>query len=275
MGNSSPSGRVREEAIALAGRLQHRQVTRDQLRAAGLDDDAIKYRARIRRLHPVFAEVYSLGGPPQTDKETWMAATLTFGPGAKLAANAAVDLYGWLRYPLGGLFVLTPTPRKPREGIIPIHRERPGPSKFIDFIPVTGPEQTVLDCATTVRSDKAYRRIVRQAQVDDTSYASLLAFSEMNRGRRGVSRLRRELADGPSPTRSANEDEVLAIFRSGATPIANHRFAPDLEADLYFPTLGVVIEVDSPLHDGPTAEADDERKDARYRALGLKPYRLR
>lgn len=84
-----------------------------------------------------------------------------------------------------------------------------------------------------------------------------------------------ELAAGPSPTRSANEDEVLEIFRSGVSPIANHRFAPDLEADLYFPALGVVIEVDSPLHDGPTARADDERKDDRYRALGLTPYRLR
>ena len=204
-----------------------------------------------------------------------MAATLTFGPGAQLAASAALDLYGWLRYPLGDLFVLTPTPRKPREGITPIHRSKPGRSKFIDFIPVTGPEQTVLDCATTVRSDKAYRRIVRQAQVDGTSHLSLLAFAEMNRGHRGVERLKRELRDGPSPTRSANEDEVLAIFRSGEAPIPNHRFAPDLEGDLYFPALGVVIEVDSPLHDNPTARADDDAKDERYRALGLRHYRLR
>jgi hypothetical protein len=100
---------------------------------------------------------------------------------------------------------------------------------------------------------------------------SLLAFAAKNSGRRGVSRLRRGLADGPSPTRSANEDEVLEIFRRGGQPLPNHRFAPDL----YFPELGVVIEVDSPLHDGPTAQADDERKDARYRGLGLRAYRLR
>ena len=204
-----------------------------------------------------------------------MAATLTFGPGAQLAASAAVDLYEWLRYPLGDLFVLTPTPRKPREGIVPIHHRRPGPSKYIDLIPVTGPEQTVLDCATTVRGDRAYRRIVRAAQVDDTSHARLLAFAALHAGARGVRRMRKELADGPSPTRSANEDEVLEIFRSGETPIPNHRFAPDLEGDLYFPALGVVIEVDSPLHDSPTARADDDAKDERYRALGLRRYRLR
>jgi hypothetical protein len=164
---------------------------------------------------------------------------------------------------------------KARHGIVPIHHARPGPSKYIDFIPVTGPEQTVLDCASTVKSDKAYHRIVRQAQVDDTTHARLVAFAAMHAGARGIQRMRRELADGPSRTRSANEDEVLEIFRSGETPIPNHRFAPDLEGDLYFPKLGVVIEVDSPIHDGPTAQADDERKDERYRALGLRPYRLR
>ena len=187
-----------------------------------------------------------------------------------LAAGAAADLHGWLRYPLDELFVLTPTPRRPRHGITPLHRTRRGPSKFIDFIPVTGPEQTVLDSASTVRSDKAYRRIVRGAQVDDTTHARLLAFAAINAGARGIRRLRRELADGPSPTRSVNEDEVLEIFRRGGRPFANHRFAPDLEADLYFPELGVVIEVDGPIHDSPTARADDERKDERYRALGLR-----
>lgn len=262
-----------EEAIVAAGRFQHRQVTRAQLRAAGLGDDAIDHRVRDRRLHAVFAEVFSLGGPPQTDKELWMAATLSFG--GRLAASSAANLYGWLRYPLPGLYVATATRRKPRDGIIPLHRPRQGRSKYIDFVPVTGPEQTVLDCAMTVRADKAYRRIVRQAQVDDTSHALLSAFVAMRPGHRGVGRLRRELADGPARTRSANEDEVLAIFRSGETPLTNHRFAADLEADLYFPALGVIIEVDSAIHDSPTAQADDERKDARYRALGLKPYRLR
>ena len=246
-----------------------------QLHAVGWDDSLIGKRVRNGRLHPVFAGVYSLGGPPQTSKEIWMAATLTYGPKSKLAASAAADLYEWLRYPLGDLFVLTPTPRKPREGITTIHRTKPGRSKYIDLLPVTGPEQTVLDCASTVRSDRAYRRIVRAAQIEDTSHARLLAFAAMNAGARGIRRMRRELADGPSPTRSANEDEVLEIFRNGGQPIANHRFAPDLEGDLYFPKLGIVIEVDSALHDGPTAEADDERKDERYRALGLIPYRLR
>lgn len=245
-------------------------VTTAQLRAVGWDGSLVAKRVRQGRLHPVFAEVYSLGGPPQTDKELWTAATLTFGPGAQLAANAAVGLYGWLRFPLGGLFVLTPTPRKPREGIVPLHRERPGRSRFIDRIPVTGPEQTVLDCAATVRSDKAYRRIVRQAQVDDvTSHAKLLVFAARSKGRRGVQRMRKELAAGPSPTRSGFEDDVLEVFRTGGEPIANHVIGGD-ELDLFFPRLNVGIEVQGPSHDNPTARADDEAKRRRLGARGVR-----
>lgn len=82
---------------------------------------------------------------------------------------------------------------------------------------MTTPEQTILDCATTVRNDKAYRRIVRQAQVDGlVSHARLVAFAALNRGRRGVVRMSGELAAGPSPTRSVDEDEVLEIFRTRA-----------------------------------------------------------
>lgn len=116
---------------------------------------------------------------------------------------------------------------------------------------------------------------MRAAQVDDTTHPRLLAFAAMCAGARGIRRLRRELAAGrarpEAPTRTGSSRYSAAAKRR----FPNHRFAPDLEADLYFPALGVVIEVDGPLHDNPTAQADDEAKDARYGALGLKRYRLR
>lgn len=267
--------RVRpEEALARIGRWQHRQVTTAQLREAGWSDRVISARVRAGRLHPVFSGVFSLGGPPQTPKETFMAATLSFGQGTQLAASAAVDLYEWLRYPLGELFVLTPTPRRPRQGITPIHRANPGPSKHIDLIPVTGPEQTVLDAATTIRSDKAYRRVVRASQIDDTTYPRLLAFAAMNKGARGVARLKLELKDGPSRTRSANEDEVLELFRHGGEPIPNHVLDGD-EFDLYFAGVDVAVEVMSGLHANPTAHADDLAKKARAEARGTRVLWIR
>jgi hypothetical protein len=244
-------------------------VTTAQLRAAGIEGSAITYRIQVGRLHPVFDGVYSLGGPPQTDKELWMAATLTFGAGAKLAASAAAELYGWLRYPLNEIHVLTPTPRKGRDGIRTRYTSRPVRWKFIDFIPVTGAEQTVLDCATTVRSDKAYRRIVRQSQIDDTTHAALLSFAAINKGARGVARLKYELAEGPSPTRSANEDDILEVFRRGGEPEPNKTIF-GVEVDLYFARLGVAVEVMSSLHDNPTAYADDVAKKAYLEGKGVR-----
>ncbi|MEJ7891408.1 MAG: DUF559 domain-containing protein [Solirubrobacteraceae bacterium] len=249
-------------------------MTTAQLRAVGWDSSLVHDRVLQARLHPVFAEVYSLGGPPRTDREWWMASVLTFGTGTKLSHSPAVELYGWLRYALRQLHVTTTTKRHPRDGIVPHHRERPVRWRYIDGIPVTSPEQTVLDCATTIRSDKAYRRIVRQAQVDEvTNHARLIAFAALSRGARGVARMKRELADGPSPTRSGFEDDVLDVFRRGGEPEVNADIGGD-EVDLYFPALAVVIEVDGSPHANPTAKADDAVKQARLEARGLQVLRL-
>jgi hypothetical protein len=227
------------------------------------------------RLHPVYAEVYSLGGPPQTDLELWMAATLTYGPMTRLSASAGAELRGWLRYPLREIHVVTLRKRLSRDGITAHHRPRYQRYEIIGGIRTTTVEQTVLDCATVVASDKAYRRIVRQAQVDDlTSHAALLAFATMNKGARGVARLKHELADGPSRTRSATEDEILELFRKGGQPIPN-AIVHGREFDLYFPSLDVAVEVMSGLHDNPTAHADDEAKKLHAEARGTKVLWIR
>lgn len=269
----SGSRRVRpEEQLARWGRYQHRQVTTAQLRAVGWDDDAVAYRVRAGRLHKVFAEVYSLGGPPQTDRERWMAAVLTYGRGTRLSDSSAVELYGWLRYPLGQLHVTTASERRPREGIVPHHRARSTAWRLVDRIPVTSPEQTILDCAATLKSDRLFRRIIRQAQAEKaTSHARLLLLAAQAAGVRGVARLRAELAEGPSPTRSANEDRVLELLRHSGTILPNHEIHGD-EVDLYLPDHNAVIEVQSALHDNPAARKHDEAKQRRLEARGLRVY---
>lgn len=250
-------------------------MTTAQLRAVGWDGADVRYRVRQGRLHPVFGEVYSLGGPPRTDREWWMASVLTYGEGTLLAHATAAELYGWIRYPLGELHVLTPKKRAPRDGIVPHHHGHPVRRRFVDDIPVTGPEHTILDCAATIRSDRLFRRIVRVAQAERaTSHARLLTVCAASAGVRGVARLRAELAEGPSPTRSANEDEVLALLRDPGRILVNHVVGGD-EVDLYLPDRGAVIEVDSVLHDNPAAQRHDAAKAARLEARGLRAYRLR
>ena len=264
-----------EERLARWGLRQHRQVTTAQLRAVGWDADAVGYRVRQGRLHPVFAQVYSLGGPPRRDREWWMAAVLTYGDGTLLAHAAAAELYGWIRYPLGELHVLTRNKRAPRDGITPHHRVGSASWRHLDDIPVTGPEQTILDCAATIGSDKLFRRIVRVAQAEKaTTHARLVLLAARSAGVRGVARLRAELADGPSPTRSANEDEALALLRDPGRILVNHDIDGD-EVDLYLPGRGAVIEVDSELHDNPAAARHDAAKARRLEARGVRVYRLR
>ena len=269
--NYSSSVRVRPgEQLAAWGNRQHRLVTTAQLRAVGWESDDVAYRVKAGRLFPVFAEVYSLGGEPQTDKELWMASVLTYGRGTALGASAAAELYDLLRYPLKELHVVTLRQRRPRDGIVPHAHTSGYPWRFVEGIPVTSPEQTILDCATTVSNDKAYRRIVRQAQVENlTSHAKLLAFAAQNRGARGIARLREELAEGPSRTRSANEDEVLDVFRHGGTPEPNAIVHGD-EVDLWFPKLNIAVEVQSVLHENPTAHADDLAKKDRLEGRGVR-----
>ncbi len=272
----SDSGWVRaDERLARWGLGQHRQVTTAQLRAIGWDGDAVAFRVRQGRLHPVFAGVYSLGGPPRSDREWWMASVLTFGAGTRLSDSAAAELYGWVRYPIGDLHVTTSTEHRPRDGITPHHRTRSTAWRRVEGIPVTGPEQTILDCAATLRNDKLFRRIIRQAQAErTTSHARLVLAAARSTGVRGVARLRRELVDGPSPTRSANEDRVLDLLRHSGTILTNHVIDGD-EVDVYLPEHDVVIEVDSGLHDNPAARAHDEAKQARLEAKGKLVYRMR
>ena len=235
----------------------------------------IRDRVRQGRLHPVFSEVYSLGGPARTDRERWMAAVLTYGEGTLLAHSTAAELYGWIRYPLGELHVITPRKRAPRDGIVPHHHAHAVRWRYIDDIPVTGPEQTILDCAATIRSDRLFRRIVRIAQAErTTTHARLLLLGARSAGVRGVARLRAELAAGPAPTRSANEDDALALLRSPGRVLPNHEIGGD-EVDLYLPEHGAVIEVDSVLHDNPAAARHDAAKTRRLEARGLRVYRLR
>ena len=222
----------------------------------------------------MFAEVYSLGGPPRTDREWWMASVLTFGPGTRVSDSAAAELYGWLRYPIGDLHVTTAAERASRDGITTHHRTRSTAWGHIDHIPVTSPEQTILDCAATLKNPKLFTRIIRQAQAEKaTTHARLLLLTSQSAGVRGVARLRAELAEGPSPTRSANEDRVLDLLRNGGPVLTNHLIDGD-EVDVYLPEHNAVIEVQSPLHDNPAARKHDAAKQSRLEARGIRVYEL-
>ena len=78
-------GQAVDVAIAAVAAKQNGNITRRQLLALGLDDDAISYRVRIGRLYRVFRGVYAAGRRAVTPHERASAAVLACGPGAALS----------------------------------------------------------------------------------------------------------------------------------------------------------------------------------------------
>src|SRR4051795_6166564 len=78
---------------ALAGR-QHNRITRAQLEALGLSNDAIDHRVSTGRL--VIVEQAGFAVAPVLDDPWggWMGATLT-EPGSVLSRQSAGTAYGW------------------------------------------------------------------------------------------------------------------------------------------------------------------------------------
>src|SRR5690242_17150407 len=91
------SSRGIDAAIAKVAAKQHGNVTRAQLLCLGLDDDGIRYRVKIGRLHRVYRGVYSVGRPPITPQEWASASVLACGSGAALSHGSAMTLWGYWR----------------------------------------------------------------------------------------------------------------------------------------------------------------------------------
>jgi predicted transcriptional regulator of viral defense system len=121
-------------------------VTRRQLLAAGLDDSAIAYQVRIRRLIRVHRGVFAVGHLPMSPHAKTMAAVLACGSRAVASHRSAAALWGIVRPP-ATVEVTTPAKRNPRG--ITVHRSRlpdADISRQYD-IPTTSPARTMLDLA--------------------------------------------------------------------------------------------------------------------------------
>jgi hypothetical protein len=87
-----------DPAMAAVAAKQNGNITRRQLLAVGLDDDAIRYRVKVGRMFRVYPGVYSVGRPPVTPQERAGAAVLAGGPGAVLSHGSAMTLWGLWRH---------------------------------------------------------------------------------------------------------------------------------------------------------------------------------
>ena len=268
--------------VAQLAARQYGVLTAGELEACGLSPQAIAYRVRIGRLHPMHRSVYAVGHPNPT-RDGWMlAAVKACGAGAVLcrhSAGAHVEIIGWEdRYP----DVLVPGHSVPRHPRINGHRTSYLPREHVTIVrgvPCTTAERTLLDLAA-VLPERKLRRAVRKAQfLKLTTVGSLLTVLHGPGPTRGRKKLTRILATGAAPTQSETEDAVLdLVLRGGfAHPSVNEPLFLDgrrIIPDLRWPRQRLVIEADGPHHDDPLERAADRERQAILEAHGDRVLRV-
>jgi very-short-patch-repair endonuclease len=271
-----------DAVVAQVARDQHGVVSRRQLRALGLSDDAIDRRVAAGRLHRLHRGVYAVGHTRLTGKGGWMAAVLACGDDAALFAASAAALWGIRRSDATMIDVVVPTgagrARRPR---IRVHRLRTllrGELTTEDGIRVTTPARTILDLAATLTTDALHRVLDRTEILELTDYPALDAMARAHPGHHGAGPLRAAIASyrAGTMTRSDLEQLFLAICRRHGLPqpAVNHPVSGK-EVDMLFADQRLIVEIDSwRYHKTRRAFDADRARDALHLRGGYRTVRF-
>jgi very-short-patch-repair endonuclease len=257
--------RSSEALIAAFAARQYGVVTRRQLLAAGLSDDAIDRRIGSI-LHSLHAGVFAAGHPTLTTEGRWLAGALACGDESGLSHRAGCALWG-VR-PAWREFVEVSAPRsvKSVRGVI-LHRPRGLELTVHRGIPVTPLGRTIVDVADVVGA-RALRAVFEQAEVLrlDCDVVPIP-------GRRGYGRLLAALAEHSpvmSFTRSQLERAFVEICREAGLPKPRmNGIIEGMEVDASWPELRLAVEIDSWMYHGTrTAHRRDRRRTAALQLAG-------
>jgi very-short-patch-repair endonuclease len=263
--------------LALAAR-QHGVVTREQLLGLGLTSDAIVYRVRRGRLHPVQRGVYAVGRPQLTRLGTLIAAVLSCGEGAALSHEAAAELLEIRKRRAGPIDVTVPGGKRKRPGLR-VHRSPIPASERTERhgVPVTGIVRTLVDLAPRLTRDDLEAAVNDADRLDLIDPERLREALEEIPGRKGAATLKR-LLDRRSftLTESVLERRFLAIVRQAGLPRPQTQaHVNGFRVDFYWPQLRLVVETDGlRYHRTPAQQARDRRRDRAHIASGITPLRF-
>ena len=255
--------------IATLATAQNGVVARAQLLAAGVSPDAIAWRVKTGRLHPVHRGIYLVGhnAPPPLARER--AALLACGESTLLSHRTAARLWRLLPEPprRDPVDVMVAGRQCGRPAGVRVHRTRVIDAKDRrqrDGLELTSPARTLLDLASE-SSDRELDRALNEARVH-----RLLGNRELTdvlgraNGRHGAPRLAAliRLHDGPALTRSEAERRLLELIRAAGLPEpeTNVRLF-GFEVDFLWRSHNLVVEVDGfAFHATPRAfERDHDR----------------
>jgi REase_MTES_1575/Transcriptional regulator, AbiEi antitoxin len=258
-------------------------ITLAELHDCGISRHGVASRVRAGRLHRLHRGVYAVGHPRVSLRGRFRAAVLAAPDGAALSNFAAAAL--WTFIPWAERLVevtIRGTGTRRIEGVR-VHRSQSLQRcdvRSIAGIPVTSPARTLLDLAAGM-SAKALRRAARQAQaLRLVSVRELLEICDRCAGHRGAAKLRAVVADGPAPTASPLEDDLLDLLDGAGIQ------RPEINAPLRLADLTIIpdylwrerrlaIEADSVTwHEHKLVREHDADKQAILEAHGYRVVRI-
>ncbi len=266
-----------DRAIDRVARRQGGFIKREQLVRLGLTVHQIEYRIRIGRLIPVYRGVYAVGHLPRLPVDRAHGALLACGPTAVLSHRSAASLWGFYadwRLPFE---VTVAEDRRPRG--ITVHVSQTltrGDIKTQLGVRTTSRARTVFDLAPRL-TDGELRRFVDDCQIHHHLKADDL--SELARRlphAPAAGRIKQLLSGGHNPTRSELEALFRDVHARRDLPMPRFNVIVDgVEADVYFPDHGVIVELDGRrFHSDPRTFESDRRRDRNHLRNGKPTVRL-
>ena len=246
------------------------------MRAAGISDDAVDRLVANGRLIKKHRGVFAVGhdAPAPVTAET--EALLACGAHAVLSHHTAARLVKILDPDHHPIHVTIRGRFGPRPHGVQVHRTtrlNRTEVRIVEGLPVTSPLRTLLDLACVVDIRTLERAVEEAITLRLTSDRAIRQALTAANGRKGMSNLRAILDQHREPgvTRSTAERRFRALIRAAQLPepltnVGMH----GVEADFYWPDLGVVVEVQSQRYHLTRAALErDTRKAARLTAAGL------
>jgi very-short-patch-repair endonuclease len=280
-----PLRQTREEGsadarVAELARRQHGVVGREQLRALGLGDKAIRHRLAHGRLHRLHPGVYAWGHRSIPKQGWWAAAVLASGPGALLSHHTAAALWGLRGYSGGAIHVTVPHKSTSSKRIRRHHSHVPPEERAEkEGVPVTSVHRTIFDLAATASVDEVIA-MIKEAEYrnlwDRLSLWDLLDRYPAKRGSRNLRFALERITEEPTGQKRSKLEERFAPFlRRYHLPLPRFNDwillnPKPYRVDCHWPQRHLIVELDGwEGHSSRSAFQDDRARD---RALTVAGY---
>jgi very-short-patch-repair endonuclease len=226
-----------------------------QLRACGLNKQAVHRRVQAGRLLTLLPTVYRLGGTKGAPLEPIMAAVLWAGEGAVASHVSSAQARGLDGFVADSPHISVTGGLKSAYGIV-VHRIaalEDADITNVGPIPVTSGPRMLLELASARdrRIEKALDQMLREGRVELSRIWLLLDRPEMC-GRKGTKALRRLLEQRTAeraPTQSEMEDLFKRIVRKYRLPVPEQQYPfalndSTIHLDFAYPQAAIAIECD-------------------------------